>query len=74
VSFKRLSPGIYSKDGALHIDAAEFLIANGFEPTDENAETLARMAERVVGETAAKSGKPMEFVVSEDIPPWRGQG
>lgn len=37
----RIGPGIYdSHDGEMHIDAAEMLEANGYEPTPENQARL----------------------------------
>lgn len=37
---QKLAPGIYSHDGAMHIDAAELLEAHGYEPTPENQARL----------------------------------
>jgi hypothetical protein len=35
-----IAPGIYAHDGEMHLDAAELLEANGYEPTPENQARL----------------------------------
>jgi hypothetical protein len=52
VGAQQLAPGIYSHDGTMHLDAAEFLEANGYEPTPENQDRL----EAAAGEIAAAYG------------------
>jgi len=46
----RLGPGIYAIDGEFHIDAVEFLQAQGVEPTAEDQEWAASLVERVAKE------------------------
>lgn len=41
----QVTPGAYDDlNGGIHIDAAELCVANGYEPTEENQDTLARAA------------------------------
>ena len=44
-TWRMLSPGLWTDDEALHIDAAAYLRGNGFVPTRENQETLLRAFE-----------------------------
>lgn len=39
-----LSPGVWAQDGVMHIDAAVFLRANGYEPTESNVRQLEQAA------------------------------
>lgn len=43
----RISPGIYSHAGEMHIDAAELLKAHGIEPSAENQDQLEAIARDV---------------------------
>jgi hypothetical protein len=46
---RRLSPGLYvDAKEALHIDAAEFLEANGYANTPENEDMLRKTLPRVL--------------------------
>lgn len=38
---RKLAPGLYDNDGELHIDAVEYLLDKGIEPTPENQQALA---------------------------------
>lgn len=44
----RLAPGVYDDGkGGLHLDAGEFLEANGIEANAENREKLARIGRKI---------------------------
>ena len=44
----RLAPGVYDDGhGGVHLDADEFLEANGYEANDETREQLARVGRKL---------------------------
>lgn len=45
--YRKIAPGVYERDGEMHLDIPELLRANGYADTPENRETMIQAAEEI---------------------------
>lgn len=67
-----LGPGIYVKDGELHIDTTELCVSVGMEPTPENEDRVGEIVLDIYREVVGHDPENVEE--HHGPPPWRGQG